>query len=191
MKPPGRAQAILSGQTDGQRLCVQENQGLGVATGDWVLIQDADLEYDPADYPTLLAPLQNGTAPFVLGSRHLGHADWRYRRRGTARWAGYLIDCGAWVYTWLFNTLYSVHLTDAATMYKVFERRCLEGVHLESNGFELDWEIVAKFIRRGFVPIEVPVSYESRSFAQGKKVKIGRDGWRALVAIFTFRFKAL
>jgi glycosyltransferase involved in cell wall biosynthesis len=185
----GKLKAIYEDKPMGKGHAVKT--GLAVATGEWVLIQDADLEYNPADYPKLLAPLQEGKTSFVLGSRHLGHQDWRYRRRGTARWVGYFIDCGAWVYTLFFNALYRVALTDAATMYKVFSRRCLEGIHLESDGFELDWEIVAKFIRRGFIPMEIPVSYESRSFAEGKKVKIWRDGWRALIAIIQFRFKAL
>ena len=110
---------------------------------------------------------------FVMGSRHLGHQDWRYRRHGTARWAGYLIDCGAWVYTQIFNRLYNVKLTDPCTMYKVFVRRSLEGIHLQSNGFELDWEILAKLIRKQVYPVEFPfptpraISRKARKFGSG------------------------
>jgi glycosyltransferase involved in cell wall biosynthesis len=180
----GKLKALYQDKPLGKGSAVRA--GLAAATGDWILIQDADLEYDPADYPKLLAPLQSGAVSFVLGSRHLGHRDWRYRRNGTARRIGWVIDCGAWVYTQLFNALYKTRLTDPCTMYKVFLRTCLEGVHLQSNGFELDLEIVGKLVRRGFMPVEVPVSYESRNFEQGKKVRIWRDGWRVLKAIIQF-----
>jgi len=183
----GKLKALYEEQPMGKGHAVKA--GFAAATGDWVLIQDGDLEYDPADYPALLAPLQEGKTSFVLGSRHLGHQDWRYRRRGRTQWLGYVIDCGAWVYTRFFNLLYGVALTDPCTMYKVFPRRCLDELRLTSDGFELDWEIVSKMVRRGHVPFEVPIAYESRSFAEGKKVRIWRDGWKALWAILRFRFE--
>ena len=165
--------------------------GLAAATGEWVLIQDADLEYDVADYPLLLSPLQQGKSIFVLGSRHLGRRDWRYRRTGAGQWLGPLIDIAVWIYTQVFNLLYGVSLTDPCTMFKVFRRDCLDGIHLQSNGFELDWEIVAKFVRKGLRPTELPVTYHSRSYKEGKKVRMWRDGWRALNAILRFRFGPL
>ena len=181
----GKLRAIYEDKPSGKGHAVKA--GLAAATGDWILIQDADLEYDPEDYPTLLAPLQAGQVSFVLGSRHLGLKDWRYRRRGSARWAGYVIDCGAWIYTTLFNRIYGVSLTDPYTMYKVFTRQSVEGIRWESNGFDLDIEIAAKLIRRGHIPMEVPVFYESRSFAEGKKVQMWSDGWKVLKAIIRFR----
>jgi len=165
--------------------------GLAAATGEWILIQDGDLEYDVADYPALLRPLQEGRTNFVLGSRHLGQRDWRYRRTGAGQWLGPLIDIAVWIYTQFFNLLYQVSLTDPCTMYKVFRRDCLAGITLVSNGFELDWEIVAKFVRKGLRPIELPVAYHSRSYRDGKKVRMWRDGWRALCAILRFRFAPL
>ena len=186
LEAQGRITALYEDRPQGKGHAVKA--GLEKAHGDWILIQDADLEYDVEDYPALLAPLMNGTAAFVLGSRHLGRQDWRYRRTGAGRWLGPIIDIGIWCYTQFFNLLYGTALTDPATMYKVFRRNCLEGIRLESDGFELDWEIVAKMTRKGFQPLEIPVTYHSRSFIDGKKVRLWRDGWRALSAIVRFRF---
>jgi len=164
--------------------------GLRVADGDWILFQDADLEYDVADYSKLLEPLQRGEAAFVLGSRHLGHSGWYYRTNKINFVLFCLVNAASWGYTLLFNVLFGQSLTDPCTMFKVFRRDCLEGISLQSDGFELDWEIVAKLVRRGYRPKELAVAYRSRSWQEGKKVRLWRDGWRGLLAIFRFRFAA-
>ena len=143
---------------------------LAHAHGEVVLIQDADLEYDIADYEKLLAPIRGGQASFVLGSRHLGAMDWRYRRKDAGRWLGPFLDLGVYGFTFLFNALYGTRLTDPATMFKVFKRQCMDGITWQSNGFDLDWEIVAKFVRKGHVPAEVAVSYFPRSVKEGMKI---------------------
>ena len=185
----GKIKAIYEDRPQGKGHAVKT--GLAQATGDIVLIQDADLEYRVEDYPALLAPIEQGKTSFVLGSRHLGREDWRYRRSGAGKWLGHLMDIGVWIYTQFFNWVYQTSLTDPATMFKVFRRSCLEGITFRANGFEMDWEIVAKLMRKGFKPLEVPVSYQSRSYAEGKKIRLWRDGTRSLVAIIRFRFGPL
>jgi hypothetical protein len=91
-------------------------------------------------------------------------------------------------YAWLFNKLYGVNLTDPATMFKVFRRECLSGIRFKTDYFDLDWEIVAKLIKKGYIPLEVPISYKSRSFQEGKKIRFFRDGFLVLSAILRFRF---
>lgn len=189
LEKQGRLKAIYEDRPQGKGHAVKA--GLAAATGDFVVIQDADLEYDVADYPALLAPLLSGQRLFVLGSRSLGRRTWKIRKQEAGRWFGPLLDFGGMAYTHLFNLLYGVSLTDPATMFKVFSRRCLERIHLQTDGFDLDWEIVGKFIRAGFIPLEIPVRYCPRSVSEGKKIRFWRDGWAVFCAILRYRFAPL
>ncbi len=164
--------------------------GFQTATGDIILIQDGDTEYRTSEYPKLVKPILEGRTNFVLGSRHAHGSTWKIRKMHNTMYAN-LVNTGHWVYTTLFNILYGVRLTDPATMFKVFRRAATEGITWHSNYFQLDWEIVAKLIRNGSKPIEIPVSYDSRTTEEGKKIRFFRDGLLVFWAIVSFRFRAL
>jgi hypothetical protein len=113
------------------------------------------------------------------------------RRPNGQRVRFFVVNAAHWVFTFLFNVVYGCRLKDPFTMYKVFRRSCIEGMHLEANRFDFDWELVAKLIRRGYKPREIPISYESRSFESGKKVRWVRDPLTWLVALVKYRFARL
>jgi glycosyltransferase involved in cell wall biosynthesis/2-polyprenyl-3-methyl-5-hydroxy-6-metoxy-1,4-benzoquinol methylase len=166
--------------------------GLAHVTGDFVLIQDADLEYDLDDYEMLLEPLRTFRHAFVLGIRHGrdGHT-WKVRHFTDQVLLGQWMNLGHLFFTTLFNVVYGQRLRDPFTMFKVFRRECLSGLHLECNAFDFDWELAGKLVRCGYDPLEIPVNYTSRSFAEGKKVTMIRDPLTWFRACFKYRFSAL
>ncbi len=159
---------------------------LDQASGTIVLIQDADFEYDLDDYETLLEPILQRRADFVLGSRSLGLDDWKIRRYETTQWKGMLMNVAQVVFARTFNLLYGQRVTDINTMFKVFRRECIEQLHLGGSGFNFDIELACKITRNGFDPLEVPVNYRSRGFEEGKKVTF-RDAVPSYLEIFRCR----
>ncbi len=161
--------------------------GFAAATGDVVLVQDADLEYDPAEYPLLLEPLEKGLADVVYGSR--------FRGSRMSRVHLYWHQMANNLLTWVSNMFTNLNLTDMETCYKAFRREVLEGIQIESNRFGVEPEITAKIarIRRpdgSRIRIyEVPISYYGRDYAEGKKIG-WRDGVAALWHILKFNLLA-
>jgi glycosyltransferase involved in cell wall biosynthesis len=180
-----RVRLVLQDRPRGKGHAVRT--GFAHATGDFILIQDADLEYDLEDYDVLLEPLASGREALVLGARHGGNAWWKMRRFNR-RWAMSLFfNCGHWFFTALLNGLFGQRLRDPFTMYKVFRRDCLFGLEFRCNRFDFDHELLVKLIRKGYRPVEIPVNYRSRSFEEGKKVAAIRDPLTWLVALARLR----
>jgi len=191
---------VDDGSTDGTREILQtmppspelillyheKNQGKGAAlrsgfqkaSGDVILVQDADLEYNPAEYHTLLEPIESGQADVVYGSRFLGST-----RRVTMFWhmvANQLLTLAT-------NILYNSILSDMETGYKVFRADLLRGVRLRANRFDFEPEITAKMLKRKARLFEVPITFNPREYAQGKKISLG-DAFTAIWALWRFRF---
>jgi 2-polyprenyl-3-methyl-5-hydroxy-6-metoxy-1,4-benzoquinol methylase len=162
--------------------------GLQAATGDYVLIQDADLEYDLEDYDALLEQLLAHRGAFVLGSRHGGRNVMKMRQFTGQYFLSAFFNAGHWSFTTLVNLLFGQRLRDPFTMYKVFRRDCLTGLDLVCNRFDFDYELLIKLIRKGYRPIELPVNYRSRSYHEGKKVRVFRDPLSWLGALIWLRW---
>jgi glycosyltransferase involved in cell wall biosynthesis len=151
--------------------------GLQHVTGDLVLIQDADLEYDPEDWPKLLAPILRGKAQVVYGSRFTGER----RNMLVLHWLGNRF------LSVITNVLYDTTLSDMETCYKLFERDVLRGITIRASRFEFEPEITAKVLRKGIRIYEVPISYAGREVDEGKKIT-WRDGFLALWTLVKYRF---
>lgn len=183
-----RVKIIWQDQASGKGNAVRS--GLQHISGGYVLIQDADDEYDIEDYDSLLEPLVSGEAAFVLGARHGGGA-WKMRQFDDQRFFGHMLNLGHWFFATLVNVVYGLRLKDPFTMYKVFRADCLRGLTFECDRFDFDFELLIKLVRNGYRPVEIPVNYRSRSFKEGKKVNVLRDPWTWLIAIVKFRLQKL
>jgi len=149
-------------------------RGIQEATGDYVIIQDADLEYDPKDYPLLLGPLESGQADVVYGSRFLGS--------GPHRVLYFWHSVGNAFLTLLSNMLTNLNMTDMETCYKVFRREVIQAIPIEEDRFGFEPEITVKIAKRKLRVYEVGISYWGRTYAEGKKIG-WKDGVRALVCL--------
>ncbi len=200
--PDGIEREIIvvdDGSTDGTRDVLRQlgdstvrivlhdkNQGKGAAlrtgfahaTGEFVLVQDADLEYDPEDWPKLLAPVIRGRARVVYGSRFTGER----RNMLLLHWIGNRF------LSMTTNVLYNTTLSDMETCYKLIERTLIEEMRLVSNRFDIEAEMSAKILKRGVRIYEVPISYSGREFDEGKKIT-WRDGFSALYTLVKYRFR--
>jgi len=176
----------LDGKKKVRVIFQEKNQGKGAAvvvgmktaTGDVLLIQDADLEYDPRDYPALLQPIEEDIADVVYGSRFLG---------APRRVAMYWHQVANKLLTFMTNILYDSILTDMETGYKVFRREVIENMKIRSKKFNFEPEFTAKILKRKYRIFEVPITFNPRDYADGKKIKL-KDAFEAVWALLRFRF---
>ena len=171
-----KVRVILHERNQGKGAAVMT--GLKAAQGDVLLIQDADLEYDPRDYPVLLGPIREGMADVVYGSRFLGAP-----HRVTMFWhlmANRLL-------TLMTNILYNTILTDMETGYKVFRREVIQGMNIRAKRFDFEPEFTAKVLKRKYRIFEVPISFNPRDYSQGKKIKL-KDAFEAVWTLLKYRF---
>ena len=172
---PGAVRVFLQPQNQGKGAAVR--RGIQEAAGDVVLIQDADLEYDPHDYPALLGPIEAGKADVVYGSRFVGP------RRCFMFWH----YAGNWLLTGLTNVLFNTILSDMETGYKVFRADLIKSIPLRSRRFDIEPEITAKILKCKARVYEVPVSYSGRTYEEGKKIR-WHDGLVAAWTLLRYRF---
>jgi glycosyltransferase involved in cell wall biosynthesis len=176
MDGKGSVRVILKEKNEGKGSAV--TIGIREAKGEVLLIQDADLEYDPRDYPTILKPIEEGIADVVYGSRFLGGP-----RRVVMFWhmvANYLL-------TFMTNILYNTILSDMETGYKVFRKEVVEGMTIHAKRFDFEPEFTAKILKRKYRIFEVPITFNPRDYAEGKKIKL-KDAFEAVWTLLKYRF---
>jgi glycosyltransferase involved in cell wall biosynthesis len=174
--PPPNMQIIYHEQNSGKGAALRT--GFQHATGDILIVQDADLEYDPRDYVKLLEPLLEGRAPVIYGSRFLG---------GPRAAMSLSHTLGNQFLTIVTNILYGTSLSDMETCYKCFRRDIIDGMVLRSRAFEIEPELTAKILKQGYTIFEVPISYNGRNFHEGKKIG-WKDGFSAVRTLVRYRF---
>lgn len=174
----GRIRLFRNDKNRGKGYSLQ--RGFQHVTGDIVVVQDADFEYDPAEIPRLMRPILDGHADVIYGSRFLK----AFRPQGMA-WAG----CAAnYVLTFLTNVLYGSRLTDMETCYKLIRKEVLQNLTLSASRFDFEPEITSKLLKKGIKIQELPISYHGRTASEGKKIK-ARDFFAAVWVLFVNRFK--
>lgn len=171
-KPQGKGHAVRT--------------GLKNATGEICIIQDADMEYDVYDYDALIKPLVEYRKTFVLGTRHSGN--WKIRKFAGEAIMAFVCNFGHILFTTIINVFFGQNLTDPFTMYKVFRRECIYKLKFECNRFDFDHELLIKLVKKGYNPIEIPVNYNARGFAEGKKIAVIRDPITWLIADIKYYF---
>ena len=171
-----KVRVILHEQNQGKGAAVVT--GMKAATGEVLLIQDADLEYDPRDYPLLLKPIEEGLADVVYGSRFLG---------GSHRVTMFWHMVANRMLTFMTNILYNTILTDMETGYKVFRRKVIEGMNIKAKRFNFEPEFTAKVLKRNYRIFEVAISFNPRDYSEGKKIKF-HDAFEAVWALIKYRF---
>lgn len=167
--------AVIQGRNQGKGAAVRK--GIEVASGDYIMIQDADLEYDPDDWQKLVAPVLAGKATVVYGSRFTGE------RRNMMFWHW----VGNRMLSFVTNVLYNTTLSDMETCYKLAPTEVLRSLELKANKFDIEPEMTAKLLRKRVRIYEVPISYAGREFEEGKKIT-WRDGFSALWTLVKYRF---
>lgn len=172
-------QVILHRQNQGKGAALRS--GFAAATGDIVIIQDADLEYDPQEFSRVIAPIENGKADVVFGSRFMGGEPHRV--------VYYWHMLGNRFLTMLSNMMTNINLTDMETCYKAFRREVIQAVEIEENRFGFEPEITAKVAKMGCRIYEVGISYYGRTYQEGKKIG-WRDGVRAIICIIKYNLFA-
>lgn len=171
----GKVRVILHEKNQGKGAAVVT--GMNAAKGDVLLIQDADLEYDPRDYPALLLPIKEGRADVVYGSRFLG---------APHRVAMFWHQVANQLLTFMTNILYDSILTDMETGYKVFRREVIQGMKIRSKRFNFEPEFTAKVLKRKYRIYEVPISFNPRDYSEGKKIGL-KDAFEAVWALIRYR----